>query len=557
MAHYELKEFDKAIADYNKALEFDPNNEGIYNNRGISKIAMKDLDGAFADYNKALEINPQSTTALMNRSNAYIVKGNTKEAINDLNKIIIIRPHFAGAYLNRGLARFEMNDYASALRDFDQSIKLDPKIALAYNNRGIVKHKLEDYAGAIMDYDMALSLDPEQANAYFNRAMAKEILGRPGFQSDYSIAAQLNPQYDLNRYQVDAGQLAQNTSGSQQTGQQSGQQNQQQGQQQNPQNQSSANQQNTSGTTNTKPDNSQQDDADKKEKSQAQRRKKINLIMADNRNLPDEKEEEVEDGLVQNKNIIIDLQPIFLISAFEKNAVDYDRFQYYNITLEDVNKANNYDPLLSISNKSNTSYYNVFSNFILVFNERLAISKNAHNYTNRGIFKTLTGDFNSAIEDLNKAIEMEPKNTLAYFTRGNCRYKMIEHIESLPDLINEPTVALNKAPLNSTAEENKDKISEDYELILEDFESVLFLNPRFFFGYYNRAFINLKLKNYGNAIEDLNKAIELEPEFAEAYYNRGLTKIFMDDTEGGALDLSRAGELGLISAYNVIKRYCN
>jgi hypothetical protein len=31
----------------------------------------------------------------------------------------------------------------------------------------------------------------------------------------------------------------------------------------------------------------------------------------------------------------------------------------------------------------------------------------------------------------------------------------------------------------------------------------------------------------------------------------------MNDLEGGALDLSRAGELGLTEAYNVIKRYCN
>ena len=62
---------------------------------------------------------------------------------------------------------------------------------------------------------------------------------------------------------------------------------------------------------------------------------------------------------------------------------------------------------------------------------------------------------------------------------------------------------------------------------------------------------------YKSAIEDLNRAIELEPEFAEAYFNRGLTKIFLDDVEGGAMDLSKAGELGILGAYNIIKRYCN
>jgi len=548
MAFYDLKEFEKAIEDYNMALELDPENEGVYNNRGIAKISLKDVEGAVADYNKALEINPNSTTALMNRSNSNIIKGDTREAIRDLNKVIIIRPHYAGAYLNRGLARFELENFAAALRDYDQCIKLDPRNALAYNNRGIVKHKLEDYNGAIMDYDMALALNPEQASAYFNRAMAKEILGRPGFNSDYSIAAQLNPQYDLSRYQVDSEQLAQNT--------RQNQQGQQQGQAQSPQNQNTTNQQNN--TTSTNQASTQANNNDKKqEESPARRRRRVNLIVADNRNLPGEEEEKVDDGRVQNKNIIIDLQPLFLISAFEKNSVDYDRFQYYNSTVETMNEVNNYNPRLNISNKPITNYNEVFNNFILIFNERLDIIKNAHNYTNRGIFKSLTGNYNSALDDMDRAITMDSKNLLAYFSRGNCRYKMIEHIESLPDFTNQLTIALNNSMLNEPVNTEMSGMIRDYDLILRDYEKTLQLNPSFFFGYYNRAYINLRLKKYESAIEDLSKAIELEPEFAEAYYNRGLTKIFLDDVEGGAYDLSKAGELGLVTAYNVIKRYCN
>jgi tetratricopeptide (TPR) repeat protein len=97
----------------------------------------------------------------------------------------------------------------------------------------------------------------------------------------------------------------------------------------------------------------------------------------------------------------------------------------------------------------------------------------------------------------------------------------------------------------------------EYQKIMDDYQALLYLKPNFFFGYYNRAYIKLRLKEYKSAIEDLNKAIELEPEFAEAYFNRGLTKIFLDDIDGGALDLSRAGELGIEGAYNIIKRYCN
>ena len=56
---------------------------------------------------------------------------------------------------------------------------------------------------------------------------------------------------------------------------------------------------------------------------------------------------------------------------------------------------------------------------------------------------------------------------------------------------------------------------------------------------------------------DFGKAIELNPEFAEAYYNRGLTHIFLGQTKAGLADLSKAGELGLFKAYNIIKRHTN
>jgi len=543
IAYHALRDFENAIKDYNKALEMDPKNEGALINRGIAKLSMKDVDGAIADYNKALEINPTSTHALMSRSNAKIIQGDVQGAIQDLNRIIVIRPHFAGAYLNRGLARFEMNDYASALRDYDQAIRLEPENALAYNNRGIVKHKLEDYAGAIMDYDMAIRLDPAMANAYFNRAMAREILKRPGFEADYQIAAELNPQYDLSRFTLSAEELAQAQNQSQA-------QNQTQNQNQN---QSTAS---NNGQQKAEDQDKPANDPVREREEELRRRRRLNVIASDSRNLP-KTEEDADDGQVQNRNIIIDLQPIFLISAFERNSVDYERLQYYSVSIESLNRVNNYNPMLTITNKTNEGSLKTFENFILFFNEKIAISENSHNFLNRGIFHLLTGNYNQSLSDLNRSIALDGKEALAYFSRGNCRFKMIEHIESLPDFSDQLTVALENTRLSQPAGPVMSKMISDYDLILDDYNKTLELKPEFFFGYYNKAFINLRLKEYKQALADLSRAIELEPEFAEAYYNRGLTKIFLDDIEGGALDLSKAGELGLVEAYSVIKRYCN
>ncbi|HSM47321.1 MAG TPA: tetratricopeptide repeat protein, partial [Draconibacterium sp.] len=294
---------------------------------------------------------------------------------------------------------------------------------------------------------------------------------------------------------------------------------------------------------------------DEDEQKNNRNRRQINLMIEDSRDLPTD-EGEVDDGRGHNRNIVIDLQPIFTISAFEKNAVDYDRFQYYNLAINEINEKNNYNPLLTISNKSNEEYKEVFENFVLFFNEKIQIQESSHNFLNRGVFHSLTGNYNQSLNDLNRSIELDEKQSIAYFVRANCRYKMLEEIELLAGSHAEITVSIGERNSSATGFSNE-PAALDYKQILEDYEITLFLNPSFFFGYFNRAFIKIRLGEYKSAIEDLNRAIQLEPEFAEAYFNRGLTKIFLDDLEGGALDLSRAGELGIYGAYNIIKRYCN
>lgn len=97
----------------------------------------------------------------------------------------------------------------------------------------------------------------------------------------------------------------------------------------------------------------------------------------------------------------------------------------------------------------------------------------------------------------------------------------------------------------------------DYDIVKNDLDHVIRLAPDFVYGYYNRGNILSMLKDYRAALVDYDKAIELNPDFAEAYFNRGLTHIFLGNNRQGISDLSKAGELGIVSAYNIIKRFTN
>ena len=57
-----------------------------------------------------------------------------------------------------------------------------------------------------------------------------------------------------------------------------------------------------------------------------------------------------------------------------------------------------------------------------------------------------------------------------------------------------------------------------------------------------------------DAVKAFTKAIELKPDFGEAYYNRGYLALRSGRRNDGIADLSKAGELGIAPAYNLIKR---
>ena len=95
----------------------------------------------------------------------------------------------------------------------------------------------------------------------------------------------------------------------------------------------------------------------------------------------------------------------------------------------------------------------------------------------------------------------------------------------------------------------------DHELMVRDYDQVLRLQPDFVFALYNKANILCAQKEYQDAIAYYTRAIAQDADFAEAYYNRGLTYIYIGENDKGLADLSKAGELGIYQAYNLITRF--
>jgi tetratricopeptide (TPR) repeat protein len=88
LAFYKRGQFDKAIADYDKAIELNPADEGLYNNRGMAHAYGKRYDRAIADFETAIELNPRDVSAYYNMACLYSIMNKTDEACKWFKKVI-------------------------------------------------------------------------------------------------------------------------------------------------------------------------------------------------------------------------------------------------------------------------------------------------------------------------------------------------------------------------------------------------------------------------------------------------------------------------------------
>jgi lipoprotein NlpI len=187
--------YDKAIEDFDKAIELVPNYANAYANRGSIYAYNGLYDKAIADFGKVIELDPKYAIAYNERGIAYEDKGLYDKAIEDFGKAIELAPKYAFAYNNRGTAYDKKGLYDKAIADFGKAIELVPNYANAYANRGSIYAYKGLYDKAITDYDRVIELAPKYANAYANRGTAFMNKGLYDKAiADYSKVIELNPE---------------------------------------------------------------------------------------------------------------------------------------------------------------------------------------------------------------------------------------------------------------------------------------------------------------------------------------------------------------------------
>ncbi len=555
-----LEEYDQALADIDFLLHREPHSASLLFEKGIICITQKDTTCALECFSQTVLYDTQNPANWSALGMVQSMVENDDEALANLSNAIKLGSQWAGDYINRGIIYYRKHNFRSALSDYDKAIQLSPNDAQCYYNRGVMRQELGDKNNALADFEKALSIDPTRPEFMYQKAMILMELKQwkqavpcfdnlieryPYFLPSYYLAAQaktaLGEGKAAYKYRQTAYELEQKKDNiqSQINNQQS---------------------QIATGVTIAK----------------SQPQKKDNRKEFSSRAAQNQEEKTVQigsemRGAIQNKYTDVINEPNIYLSYYHStssggglagtiastnyNPAFLDVFNHQrvlpaplHVTKQDITLTaqmvnQHFERINRLTDQINSqlSTINYSPAGATSFNYKLSTL-----HFERSIEFALVQDYSSAIDDCTRALQFLTTGDLSdevgqeievvmLFCRANWRYRLYEYQRSSGELT-------TLSPM-------------DYEIMLRDYDYILRLMPNMTYAYYNKANILCSQKEFNEAIRHYTKAIEYDEDFAEAYFNRGLTYIFIGQDKEGLEDLSKAGELGIYQAYNLITRF--
>ena len=246
-------------------------------------------------------------------------------------------------------------------------------------------------------------------------------------------------------------------------------------------------------------------------------------------------------GALIDYEIVIHLEPELTEAYFKRALLKYhnERFQE---AIDDLNQL-----LVMPSRSTNAVFYKGVSygegKKTPAFSEIISMySKEADIYNYRGLAFMKLNEYQQAIEDFNKAIEINHTDANFYVNRGMAKLKNNDRIAAKEDFKH----ALDIDPWNQAALYNLTAGLADNqkkEVLISSYTKAINRDKDLVEAYVNRAVINFELGNYSSALKDLDSAVNLNPEDPQVYLNRGLTYLKLHDFNNALDDFLKAKDL--------------
>lgn len=170
-------EFDKAIEQFQEALDRNPSFASALINLGIARMQKGETDQAIAIFQEVLKSEPENAEVENLIGNVYMKKGEYLQAEKHFRKALIIEPAYTDALNSLGILYEKIGKLDEAITQYKKVITIDPYYAEGHNNIGNIwkiKGKNEE---AIRWYQKAIEADPFFIGSYNNIALIYQERG--------------------------------------------------------------------------------------------------------------------------------------------------------------------------------------------------------------------------------------------------------------------------------------------------------------------------------------------------------------------------------------------
>ena len=513
LCQIELKEYEKADSSLDAMIRYWSKEPEQYTMKAQVSLLRTDTLQAEKWTDRALELDEYDGKAWSLKAMFQACRKEYKKAEASLDKAITQMPRMAGLYVNRALARYNQDNLRGAMSDYDACLDLEPRNYLAHYNRGLLRASVGEDNLAIEDFNFVLEVEPDNTIALYNRALLLDNIGDyNGAIRDISAVIKDYPEFwDGYRQRAAIKRKIGDTNGAERD--------------------------------EFKVLQARLDAAAGK-KRPVRTRKKSEHNIEDYAALVEEDTHEEENeyvseyrGKVQNRQTELRPEPIFTLTYYKRTS-ETNTYVAYCQELEKLNTqhvlplqlylTDNEAPMTENRTEAHQASANALS-------EQLETAPSDKNLLmRRALDYYHIRDFENAVADMNALIQENGPEPLALILRAQCRFAQLE--------VSRTTASASDLRLG-------------YLMAVQDFDKASILMPDAPFLHYNIGCLQVQLANYAAAQKSFSRAIELDPHFPSAYYGRGVACILGGQTEQGLSDLSQAGEFGLYTAYNLIKKY--
>ncbi len=589
VARQNLRNFNGAIEDYESALKLNPEEKSYLVNRAVCLAEVKRYDEADSAFRRVMAMDSKSDKPVLGLAHMYLSQGDTVKALEYIDKSIEMSTKNASAYVIKAdiLMRAQEKDYEGALKAMDEAITLEPRNVGYFINRAYIKYNLDDYFGTMADYDYAISLDPMSLEGHFNRGLLRAEVGDNNKAiEDFDFVIASHPDdfmahynramlyyrtgqyrkaigdYDviLKKYpQFEAGYMARGETKRRMGDRKGGDADYERA--------LSIFKSKKTHVSNFNPIEIEHTAAVKKAEmrrenyennvpeSEDEIMEKFNTLLTvapENPNKPEY--DNRQRGHIQNTNVEIEPEPMFMLTYYaHDNKLNGNT--YYIKEIAELNETRLLPGTLSLAaGDSPIDEEAIGRRFASIeyYNSTLSSPRpRAIDYFARGVDYLLVRNPEAAINDATLALSVNKNFAMAYFLRANARFLKYRMADAAAQGEQHTTDAQAQAMLR------QHQLTAAMQEIIADLDEVLKLSPRDVYALFDKGNAYMMMNDYTSAISCYTRALEIKPDLAAAYYNRGLMYLRMGNKDLGVADLSKAGELGILPSYNVLKRMTN